>query len=320
MLPDPVMIRSVLVPLDASPFGEHAIPVAASLARRAEATLHLAHVHVPVPPPAELEGTPYYDTMFYGAVMDREREYMDGIRERVAGIEGVEVETSLLSGSIVEALQEHGEAVAASIVVLSTHGYEGLMRLLQHGLVDRLLRRLSGPVLAIRPEDDAPPPDLARDVVFRHLLVPLDGTPAGEGILRHAIALARLFGAQMTLLRPADAAGSGGPGVFGQDAPADTRGAARAREQAERYLENVAAEVRDAGVEVSTRVELTDAPAETILEVAGEGGAGTVFDLIAMDTRARKGIARLLRGSVAGDVLQESPVPMLLHHTPRDGE
>jgi len=39
------MIRSILVPLDGSTFGEHALPMAASLARRAGATLHLVHVH-----------------------------------------------------------------------------------------------------------------------------------------------------------------------------------------------------------------------------------------------------------------------------------
>ncbi len=34
------MIRSVLVPLDGSTFGEHALPVALGIARRTGATLH----------------------------------------------------------------------------------------------------------------------------------------------------------------------------------------------------------------------------------------------------------------------------------------
>src|ERR1700724_2915197 len=39
------MIRSILVPLDGSTFGEHALPLAMSMARRLDASLNLIHVH-----------------------------------------------------------------------------------------------------------------------------------------------------------------------------------------------------------------------------------------------------------------------------------
>jgi hypothetical protein len=42
------MIRSILVPLAGSPFGEQALPLAMEIARRAHAAVHLAHAHVPV--------------------------------------------------------------------------------------------------------------------------------------------------------------------------------------------------------------------------------------------------------------------------------
>src|SRR5690606_36424049 len=41
------MFRNILVPLDGSPLSEQALPVAARLARAANATLHLVHVHTP---------------------------------------------------------------------------------------------------------------------------------------------------------------------------------------------------------------------------------------------------------------------------------
>jgi nucleotide-binding universal stress UspA family protein len=43
------MIRSILVPLDGSDFAEHALPLAATLARQAGAVLHLAHAHAALP-------------------------------------------------------------------------------------------------------------------------------------------------------------------------------------------------------------------------------------------------------------------------------
>src|SRR5262245_54825569 len=43
-----VMVRSLLVPLDGSPFGEHALPYALHIARRTGATLHLLNVLSPI--------------------------------------------------------------------------------------------------------------------------------------------------------------------------------------------------------------------------------------------------------------------------------
>ena len=39
------MFRSIMVPVDGSPFGEQAFELAAALARRAGAQLELVHVH-----------------------------------------------------------------------------------------------------------------------------------------------------------------------------------------------------------------------------------------------------------------------------------
>ena len=40
--------RAILVPVDGSPFGEHALPLAINLAVRAKAELHVVHVHTPL--------------------------------------------------------------------------------------------------------------------------------------------------------------------------------------------------------------------------------------------------------------------------------
>ena len=42
------MCRSLLVPLDGSPFSEHALPFALGIANRAGAAVQLVHVHVPL--------------------------------------------------------------------------------------------------------------------------------------------------------------------------------------------------------------------------------------------------------------------------------
>ena len=54
------MFQSILVPLDGSVLGEHALPWAVTIARKANAMLRLCHVH---PQTAEvvLEASPFYD-------------------------------------------------------------------------------------------------------------------------------------------------------------------------------------------------------------------------------------------------------------------
>src|SRR4051794_33851710 len=44
----PPRYRSLLVPLEGSPFGEHALPPALGTARRAGANVRLVHVHSPL--------------------------------------------------------------------------------------------------------------------------------------------------------------------------------------------------------------------------------------------------------------------------------
>jgi nucleotide-binding universal stress UspA family protein len=44
------MTRSILVPLDGSPFSEHALPYARSIARRTGARVRVVHAHWPVDP------------------------------------------------------------------------------------------------------------------------------------------------------------------------------------------------------------------------------------------------------------------------------
>jgi nucleotide-binding universal stress UspA family protein len=39
------MYRTILVPLDGSAFGEHALPFALTIARRSDASIELVHVH-----------------------------------------------------------------------------------------------------------------------------------------------------------------------------------------------------------------------------------------------------------------------------------
>lgn len=84
-------------------------------------------------------------------------------------------------------------------------------------------------------------------------------------------------------------------------------GVAKLRAEAEEYLASIAAQLRVRGVRVTTAVRRGEPVAEIL------GGAREVdADLIAMTTHGRRGLSRLLFGSVAAAVLSQAEVPVSL--------
>jgi nucleotide-binding universal stress UspA family protein len=134
--------------------------------------------------------------------------------------------------------------------------------------------------------------------MYKRILVPLDGSETGEAILPFATKIAGPLDAELILLHVI--------------AETNSELVLVARAQAEKYLDTLTASLADEGIRV--RPELRDgsgSAADAILAAAGALDAG----LIAMATRGRTGLNRLLFGSVAEAVLREAPVPVLLVRT-----
>jgi len=126
----------------------------------------------------------------------------------------------------------------------------------------------------------------------RHVLVPLDGSTLAESALPVARELAHAMDADLTLFAAM-------PGVYG---PAATR-------EPLAYLADVAAAQLALGADTHVAFRMGD-PATHMLEFLADGD----IDLIVMATHGRSGPARTVFGSVADQVVQASPVPVVLLH------
>ena len=71
-------------------------------------------------------------------------------------------------------------------------------------------------------------------------------------------------------------------------------------------VDSLVGEARDRGIAADAHVE-TGMPAEEIIQAIDRVG----IDAVVMGTRARSGIDKLVLGSVAESVIEESPVPVL---------
>jgi nucleotide-binding universal stress UspA family protein len=307
------MYHSILVPLDGFPFGEQALPLALAIARRCAANLQVVHVRAPGAK-RYAETRPGLERTVKPAFRRRGRRYLDSIVNRLqpAAGDGVAVSSALLEGPVLEALQEHVVAADADLVVMATHGWGPFARAWLGSVADALIRRLSVPLLFVRPRGGglSPPAQSAP----RHVLIPLDGSPLAEDALGPALALGG-EAAEYTLFRDIPPMVpwkcTGYPSAAGyEDMLAHLEQQhARHRAEAAAYLEQVAEGLRERGLRVRTRVASHDQPAIAILQEAEAQADG----LVALATHGRGGLPRLFVGSVTDEVLRGSRVPVLVH-------
>jgi nucleotide-binding universal stress UspA family protein len=307
------MIRSILVPLDGSTFAEHALPLAASLARQAGAVLHLAHAHSAALPEMAM-GIMIPDVYDLHKRQD-EQAYLADTARRLTEVAPVALETTLIEGDVVAALKAYAENKAIDLVVMATHARGAFGRFWLGSVADDLAAELPQPVLLVRPGEGKP--DLARKSALKSIVVPLDGTPLAEGAVWSAAELAKLFDAELMLVRvnrPALLAIYAPEGVSSSSVTATLDQAAeierREAEGAQKYLAGVAEKLVARGARVRTHITLEEEPAAGILAEARADHA----DLIALETHGRRGLTRLFFGSVADKVVRGGEVPVLLHH------
>lgn len=141
--------------------------------------------------------------------------------------------------------------------------------------------------------------------MYNKILVPLDGSELAEQVLTQVMELANSTGAEIVLLRVPDVP------VYDYLMTIPELGS-KMREQAEddarNYLARLGEEFRAMGLKVQTHLASRGAVYTTILEVAQE----LRVDMIAMSTHGRSGLARLVMGSVADDVVRHARMPVMV--------
>ncbi|MEX2468030.1 MAG: universal stress protein [Gemmatimonadota bacterium] len=303
------MFHTLFVPLDGSEFSERSLPLARVIAREASSTIHLVQVHAPTVPGHLLSSTQFeYQGLDLEAYAARHREetgaHMTSLADALEA-DGITVRPAVLEGRVVETLAEHAASVEADLIVMTTHGRSGANRLWLGSVADGLVRHTHIPILMVRAsEDQGEAAERAEPETLEHILVPLDGSDLAELILAPAAGLARATGARLTLAHVVASHSAMGAGLV----PLLPDDIVRIRDQADAYLQKVAAQLSADGLTVDTHLAEGDTPPSVITAIAKEVGA----DLIALATHGYGGMKRAVLGSVADKVLRSSPLPLLV--------
>ena len=146
--------------------------------------------------------------------------------------------------------------------------------------------------------------------MFKHILIPTDGSALSLRAAKSAISMAKAQRARVTALYVApeyhpDISGDFFPATFVSRPVFD----AHVKKTADKYLGQVKKAAAAAKVPCTTLAANGDAPYLTIIKTA----KARKCDLIFMASHGRRGLARLLIGSETSKVLTHGKLPVLVH-------
>lgn len=143
--------------------------------------------------------------------------------------------------------------------------------------------------------------------MFKHILLPTDGSPVSEVAIGKGVAFARSIGARLTgfYVIPEFHVLSYRTGTI-SDTEADF--ARDSRAHAERYLARIREAADAEGVSCETAYANGDQPYEAIIKAAERHGC----DLILMASHGRRGVQGFLLGSETQKVLTHTKIPVLV--------
>ncbi|WP_333840153.1 universal stress protein [Pelomicrobium sp.] len=145
--------------------------------------------------------------------------------------------------------------------------------------------------------------------MFKHILLPTDGSELSQIAITKGIAFAKSIGARVTGLHVApEFEPIAYDGLMPVDPITDEQFAEEARARGKTYLAAIERAAQEAGVPCETVFTTGHHPFELIIRTAEERGC----DLIVMASHGRRGIASLLLGGETMRVLSHTKIPVLV--------
>lgn len=144
--------------------------------------------------------------------------------------------------------------------------------------------------------------------MFKHILVPTDGSELSENAIKHAVSLAKHCGAKLTALNVV-------PKFHVLTYDTEMLEATpkefekTSREHSKQFLDVAEHEAHTAGVDYDRVTVTSDRPYQEIITSAKEHGC----DLIVMASHGRHGLEGVLLGSETQKVLTHSQIPVLVY-------
>jgi nucleotide-binding universal stress UspA family protein len=147
----PAMYQNILVPLDGSTLAECALPHVKNIVKSGTVVTLLNVVNVSIPGRGEIPGIVDINTLREDLFMES-RKYLTDVESRLE-LEGVSVRKVSMEGHRpADAISDYAQNNGMDMIVIATHGYTGLKKLMIGSVALGVLHESHIPVLLIRPE------------------------------------------------------------------------------------------------------------------------------------------------------------------------
>src|SRR5215831_16366520 len=296
-------IRNVLVPIDFSTISIQTIETAKRLAHRFDASIHLVHVH-----------QRQYLGDFMGPLMPVAKvrvSFEQHRRKKLAEELKMVAQAHSLSPDLIHPLEgasafheicRLAQQIPADLIVMPTHGYTGLRRVLLGSTAERVVRYSPCPVFIVREKKQRS--KTGRGLSISTILVPVDFSSSSRQGLQYAIGFANEFAARMSLLHAVYL----GYIYSSEEIPIDIPLLQKAaRENAEQQMRKLVRTVNFGSAKIETMFT-EGSPVQDICAFAKDHDT----DLIITSTHGLTGLKRVLIGSVAEKVVRHAPCSVLV--------
>jgi len=289
-------VRTILAPTDLSALARHAVVRAAFVAAELGARLSLQHVvnvgaldalrHLIDAGAADLQQT----------VLDEARGEVTALAAEIEARHAVQPELHLVVGNVLAEIASHADAIDADLLVMGARGAGFVRELLIGSTTERVLRKVTRPLLVVKQMAHEP---------YRRVLVPVDFSSRSLESLRLAQRLAPQ--AEYVLLHAFEVPFEGKLRYAGVEESALSSLRINARREATAKMNDLVAE---AGAD-ENRVRRIVVHGEASIQVLEQEQAQDC-DLIVIGKRGQGLIGELLLGSVTKHILAQSAADVLV--------
>jgi nucleotide-binding universal stress UspA family protein len=280
-----VQLRNILLAMDLSETSLRAVPFAAGVARHYGGKVYVSHV----------VSAPEYDERdapSVAAVNRLEAGAEEGLLGRLGDrLEGVPHELLLDHGTLSDRLLDAAKRWNIDLIIVGTHGWQGIRKLLRGSSADELSHLATRPVLTVGPNVSTLPE-------FRRVLYETDFSPAAAHAIPYAMSVTHAYRAALYLLH-VNEWGRGEPPV--EAAPSIHR---FFQEQMRRFGYDASENNLELMVEFGARDD-------RILDVAAHRRAELIVFGLNCSTGLRARITAHLPGNTIYNVISQARCPVL---------
>jgi nucleotide-binding universal stress UspA family protein len=283
------MYENILLPFDGSEGAAEVLHHASEIAHWADATIHVLYV-------ADTKRDSV--TVVEGDTVDVLAQQGEDIVDEAAktlGTLGASYETDVVQGNPAPTIVDYAQRYDQDLIVMPTHGREGISRYLIGSVSEKVVRLSSTPVLTVRMQ-----PDEQLTFPYENILLPTDGSTTATHAAEYLTQLAVALDATVHVLSVVE------DSTFGPDVRSTDSGR-KAEQAAANTVETVVSEAETRGVANTVRHIEHGSPVEEILDSIKSND----IHAVGMGTTGKRGTDRILLGSVAEKTVRSAPVPVM---------